>query len=149
MHNTKTRNLKRGAMGRMGCPPGQREALLDEFERSGLNGAAFARAVGISYPTFANWIQKRRHARGDDGVRPGSGRAEAKPGPRWLEAALPWSPVPSPALSLAPAMPAAPLALELPCGTRMLVGDARQAALAAQLLLALQSLQSSTPSAPC
>ena len=149
MHNTKTRNLKRGAMGRMGCPPGQREALLDEFERSGLNGAAFARAVGISYPTFANWIQKRRHARGDDGVRPGSGRAEAKPGPRWLEAALPWSPVPSQALSLAPAMPAAPLALELPCGTRMLVGDARQAALAAQLLLALQSLQSSTPSAPC
>ena len=145
MHNTKTRNLKRGAMGRMGCPPGQREALLDEFERSGLNGAAFARAVGISYPTFANWIQKRRHARGDYGVRPASGRAEAKPGPRWLEAALPWSP----ALSLAPAMPAAPLALELPCGTRMLVGDARQAALAAQLLQALQALQSSTPSAPC
>ena len=65
MHDSGTTILKRDALGRIGYPRGQREALLDEFERSGLKGAAFARTVGISYPTFAYWIQKRRHARGD------------------------------------------------------------------------------------
>jgi hypothetical protein len=41
----------------------RREALLDEFERSGLSGAEFARLAGIKYPTFANWVQQRREAR--------------------------------------------------------------------------------------
>ncbi len=52
-------------MGRVHYSREQREALLDEFEHSGLKGAAFVRTVGISYPTFANWIQQRRLARGD------------------------------------------------------------------------------------
>ena len=52
-------------MGRVHYSREQREALLDEFEHSGLKGAAFVRTVGISYHTFANWIQQRRHARGD------------------------------------------------------------------------------------
>ncbi len=43
----------------------QREAILDEFERSGLKGAAFARMTGLQYQTFASWIQRRRHERGD------------------------------------------------------------------------------------
>ena len=42
-----------------------REAILDEFERSGLKGAAFARMTGLQYQTFASWIQRRRHKRGD------------------------------------------------------------------------------------
>ena len=61
IHYSGTTILKRDVLGRVGYPRGQREALLDEFERSGLKGAAFARTVGISYPTFASWIQKRRH----------------------------------------------------------------------------------------
>ena len=73
MHDYRTTILKRDAQGRVGYPRGQREALLDEFERSGLKGAAFARTIGISYLTFANWIQKRRHARGDYRI-PAAGR---------------------------------------------------------------------------
>ena len=38
----------------------RREALLDEFERSGLSGALFARRAGLKYPTFAAWVQNRR-----------------------------------------------------------------------------------------
>ena len=142
MHDSRTTILKRDALGRVGYPRGQREALLDEFERSGLKGAAFARTVGISYPTFANWIQKRRHTRGDYrspvAVRPATG-----PGLRWLEAALPQAEVPAPAPILAG--PSGPLCVELPCGTRLLVGDARQAALAAQFLQALKTAASCAP----
>jgi transposase len=38
----------------------QREAPLDEFERSGMMGRPFAKLLGVNYPTFASWIQKRR-----------------------------------------------------------------------------------------
>lgn len=38
----------------------RREALLDEFERSGLSGPAFSKRHGIKYSTFASWSLKRR-----------------------------------------------------------------------------------------
>ena len=38
----------------------RREALLDEFEKSGTSGAKFARLAGIKYATFAGWVLKRR-----------------------------------------------------------------------------------------
>jgi hypothetical protein len=62
--------LKRDAAGRVSMPKEKREALLDEFERSSLKGAAFARAAGIRYPTFAYWVQQRRHAGVNIGPRP-------------------------------------------------------------------------------
>jgi len=44
--------------------PGERICeLLDEFEGSGLSAAAFARMVGVKYPTFINWVQRRRKER--------------------------------------------------------------------------------------
>jgi len=46
--------------GRMLVSPEQREALLDEFERSGLSGMAFCKLHGLVYPTFATWRKKRR-----------------------------------------------------------------------------------------
>ncbi len=48
--------LKRDALGRVFIPEAKREELLDEFERSGLKGAQFARAAGICYQTFACWV---------------------------------------------------------------------------------------------
>ena len=57
--------LKRDVLGRVTLPAAQREALLDEFERSVLMGRPFAKLLGVNYPTFASWIQKRRRARGD------------------------------------------------------------------------------------
>lgn len=46
--------------GRMLVSPPQREALLDEFERSGVSAMAFCKRHGLVYPTFASWVQKRR-----------------------------------------------------------------------------------------
>jgi hypothetical protein len=46
--------------GRMLISAPQREALLDEFDRSGLSAMAFCRMHGLVYPTFAAWVQKRR-----------------------------------------------------------------------------------------
>jgi hypothetical protein len=46
-------------------PVERREALLDEFERSSLSGVKFAALVGVKYPTFALWVQKRRKARAE------------------------------------------------------------------------------------
>jgi hypothetical protein len=126
MHEFQHAILKRDATGRVHYSREQRKALLDEFERSGLKGAAFVRTVGIRYPTFANWIQQRRHARGDY-YRNGARAATPGPGrPRWIEATMAGAAAP-------------PLCVDLPCGSRLLVGDARQAELAAHLLQSLAS----------
>lgn len=75
--------MKRDAVGRVSYTEQQREALLDEFERSGLKGAQFALAAGVKYQTFAHWLQQRRHAR-DDCRRTGRSR-----GLRLVEAVMP------------------------------------------------------------
>jgi len=54
--------LKQDRRGRVRVPRERREALLEEFFRSGLSASEFARMVGIKYPTFANWLQERRRA---------------------------------------------------------------------------------------
>ena len=34
--------------------------MLEEFERSGMSGAKFARLAGVKYPTFMYWLKQRR-----------------------------------------------------------------------------------------
>jgi len=55
--------LKTDGRRRVRVPVERREALLDEFEKSGMSGARFARLAGIKYATFANWTQARRKAK--------------------------------------------------------------------------------------
>jgi hypothetical protein len=151
MDASKSTILKRDATGRVSYSPEQREALLDEFERSGLKGAALVRTVGISYPTFASWIQQRRRARGDYRLQRSMVAARTPRAPRWIEATMAGSPLPGTHTSPPPgkllgsgvAEPGSPLRVELACGSRLLVGDARQAELAARIIQALAS------SAPC
>ena len=57
--------LKTDVLGRVRMPADRREAILDAFEQSGMSGQAFAKHVGIKYPTFATWIQKRRRLHGE------------------------------------------------------------------------------------
>ena len=52
--------LKADRLGRVKVTRDRREAILEEFDRSGMSGAGFARHFGIKYPTFASWILKRR-----------------------------------------------------------------------------------------
>jgi hypothetical protein len=55
--------LKVDSMGRVQTPPERREALLDEFERSGLSGTRFAEMVGVVPVTFSAWVCQRRRNR--------------------------------------------------------------------------------------
>lgn len=59
--------LQADVRGRVRVPAERREALLDEYERSGLSGARFAQLAGIKYATFANWVQQRRQTRKKQG----------------------------------------------------------------------------------
>jgi transposase-like protein len=54
---------QRDRRGRVNWPRERREQLLDEYERSGMSQAAFARREGVRYPTFAHWVQERRRGR--------------------------------------------------------------------------------------
>lgn len=57
--------LKTDVLGRVRVKHEHREQILDDFERSGMSGRAYAKLHGIHHQTFASWIQKRRRARGD------------------------------------------------------------------------------------
>lgn len=52
--------LKTDGRGRVRTPLAQREALVAEFERSGVSAARFAAMAGIKYQTFCHWVQKHR-----------------------------------------------------------------------------------------
>ena len=62
--------------GRVRVPLERGEALMDEFEKSGLSGAEFARLAGVTYAAFAHWRRKRRKA--DEPAEPGGAAGSAK-----------------------------------------------------------------------
>jgi hypothetical protein len=114
--------LKSDACGRVRVPVERQEALLDEFERSGLSGVKFAKLVGVKYPTFALWVQKRRRARAE-GV--GGAVATVRRPIRLFEAVTG-----EPAVGRSGAV----LTVELPGGGRLLVEAPSQLRWAAELL---------------
>src|SRR5712671_2986033 len=75
-----TEVLKQDRRGRVRTPVDRREALLDEFERSGVSGAEFARLAGLKYSSFQNWVQMRRRARRQAGELVPARRAPAPGG---------------------------------------------------------------------
>ena len=75
---------RRDRRGRVNWPRERREQLLDEYEKSGLSQAAFARREGVRYPTFAHWVQERR--RGTSTASPGRRPAVS---PRFVEVGVP------------------------------------------------------------
>ncbi len=125
--NSEALILKTDTRGRVVTPAPRREALLDEFERSGLSGARFAKLTGIKYQTFAAWAARRRQQRG-------VARAPAKAADpiRWLEAVV------AKANPDSSSEPGCPLKLHLPAGSWIELSDARQVVLAAALIQALE-----------
>ena len=117
--------LKTDVLGRVRTPRARREALLEEFEKSGMSGAKFAQFIGIKYSTWASWVQARgreRKARTDF----------SKSGPvRFVEAMVP-SETPT-----ANTGRGSTLRLYLAGGAHLEIADRPQALLAAELLRAL------------
>lgn len=114
--------LKVDEVGRIQTPPEKREALLDEYDRSGMTGAQFARFSGVRYATLMYWLQRRRKeaGRGQQVTTPGRDH------PRWLEARVEGE-VPK----------SENVVVEMGGGIRMLVSNRAQAALAGEVLRAM------------
>ncbi len=114
--------FKTDARGHIRVPSERREALLDEFERSGLSGAKFARLAGIHYGTFATWAQRRRKQRASTPA-PEAGAF------RLVEATVEDGKAMTP-----PVSEPGGLLIELPGGGRVRVESLTQLRLAAELL---------------
>ena len=80
--------LKTDSLGRVRTSPERREAILDDFEQSGMSGVAYARRHGINYQTFATWIQKRKRARGGSYKGRSKGKRPATKKPAKMELTL-------------------------------------------------------------
>jgi hypothetical protein len=106
--------------------PGKREALLDEFEKSGMSAAQFSRLVGMKYTSFQNWVARRRKRRA-------SGVEVKREALHLVEAVVEGVPVQQarPALS---APGEVGLLIELSGGGRMRVDTSVQLRMAAELL---------------
>ena len=114
--------LKVEEVGRVRTPPAKREAMLAEYDRSGMTGAQFARFVGVRYSTLMYWLQRRRKEAG-----PAGQMATAMPDhPGWLEARVEGE-----------ISKSENIVVEIGGGVRMVVGNRAQAALAGELLRAM------------
>ncbi len=81
--------LRRDARGRVVVTAERRAALLEEFDKSGMSGAQFAKWAQVKYSTFAYWVQQRRkEQRRKEGGAPIASRGEPGPDVRWLEAVV-------------------------------------------------------------
>lgn len=109
-------------------PPERREALLAEYDRSGLSLARFTEVAGVRYSTFATWLQHRR-------IKTGAATQDEekdRPKPvRFAEALVDPSVRPMPPVDCG-------LKVSLPGGAHMVLTEAVQITLAVQLLNALQ-----------
>jgi hypothetical protein len=120
--------LRVDCFGRITTTRERREALLAEFDRSGMSGQRFAKWAGIKYPTWASWVQKRRKEAGQ--TSPPKGRPKRKSPVRWLEAVVTKN---APALESVPSGTVG-LIVHGPGGVRIEVNNAKQVSLAVQLL---------------
>jgi hypothetical protein len=110
--------LRMDAKGRVRVTRERREALMGEYDRSGMSARGFAEWAGIKSATFGWWLQQRRKAE----EKSGKGEPASV---QWVEA------------EVAPEREqdrGGRLRIELECGARMEVVDRAGAALAAEVL---------------
>src|ERR1700722_16834206 len=132
--------LKTDRRGRVHVPIERREALLDEFEHSGLSGAKFAELSGVKYATFANWRAGRRKARAAC-ASPDGGKQDVG-SLRLIEATIDGSGG-GVREGVGIAVGPAEVVVELPGNARVRAGSAAQTQLIAQLLAALEQARRS------
>src|SRR6478735_4166226 len=76
--------LSRDARGRVLVSRERREALLGEYDRSGMSGVKFAQYIGIKYSTLACWLQRRRRPRRREKLLLKAGAGKCTEG--WIDA---------------------------------------------------------------
>lgn len=115
--------LKSDSRGRVRTPPERREALVAEFERSGLPATKFSALVGVRYQTFATWVQRSRQQQ----QRSSAGRKRQGKAVRFVQAVVEAStPAASPVLRVM-----------LGGGAHLELSEISQVPLAVQLIQAL------------
>jgi hypothetical protein len=120
--------LKTDKRGRVRSTPAQRQAVLEEFDRSGLTGTKFAALAGVNYQTFAGWLSNRRRAgqtAEESEVRDAGAAVSARRSGalQWMEAVVGTS----------------TLVVQWRGGVRLEISSADQVPMAAQLLKALEA----------
>lgn len=132
--------LRIDSKGRVRTSPERREALLNEFEKSGVSAVKFAALVGVNYQTFIGWVRSRRTRSGHgDGTT--MREAEVAPQINWLEAVVEGAHPPTAVSTLS-----AVLWVHLPGGARLEIAGAGQVALAVELLRSLEKPVNRLPS---
>jgi hypothetical protein len=116
--------VKADTLGRVKVSAARREAILDEFEKSGMSGALFAKTIGVKYPTFATWVQKRHQER-QENVENAPGHAL-----RLVEAVVTEA-----------ASEGSPVVIELPGGARVMLTSPGQIELLCRLLSRLHKME--------
>ncbi len=58
--------IKSDRTGRRRYSQHYKDEVLAAYESSGMSGPAFAEHCGLKYPTFANWVSKRRREEAAD-----------------------------------------------------------------------------------
>lgn len=115
--------------GRLLVRAEQRTAILEAFDSSSLSGMAFCRQHGLSYSTFATWVQRRRKENNANPTSPVRSPQLVKS--RFAEVCLEQT------APIAASRP--PLGLSLPSGATVEISDSAQIPLLAELLRHLSS----------
>lgn len=110
---------------------GQKALDVVFYDGSGMSGVAYARQHGINYTTLASWVQRRRRKRGDHDKTKPRGIAPAKSSPMELTLAQVVVESPPPVES---GRMIGSLRVELPGGVALVIDNAGQAAMAAELI---------------
>lgn len=125
--------VKVDRIGRIKTPRERREALLAEFDRSGMSGQQFAKWAGIKYGTFITWVQKRRRKAVMASTADNPARAETKDEVRWVEAVMEKATINKPGTTTAGAM-----IVHGTSGVRLELSEERHVLWAAKLLRHLE-----------
>jgi hypothetical protein len=112
------------ARGRVRVSAQRREALLAQYDKSGMTGKRFAAWAGMNYQTLCGWLQRRRKAVAIQRPAP----AETKR-LQWVEAVVEEESAQAPKRGV--------LVVHLSGGARMEIADPLSAALAAEVLRSL------------
>jgi hypothetical protein len=124
--------VKVDRIGRVKTTRERREALLAEFDRSGMSGQQFAKWAGIKYGTFITWVQKRRRVAVPLAeARPVSAGSESEV--RWVEAVMEKA-----ALKKSSDAGSGAMIVQGPGGVRLELGEERHVLWAAKLLRHLE-----------